>query len=79
MIIGCSDGFMVSFLRLQHRIYRAWRQGNFTVWSWKPIILDVIVSFFRTILKRRKFFSRLNVLNVEYLLNRSVFRFIDFE
>ena len=47
--------------------------GNFTVTSWKPIILDVIASFSRTIFKRRECFSRLNVFTVECLLELESF------
>ena len=61
---------MVSYLRLQPYIWRALRLGNFTVIDViKPIILDIIASFSRTIFKRRECFSRLNVFTVEYLLN----------
>ena len=60
---------MVSYLRQQPYIWCAWRQGNFTVTPWKPIILDVIASISRTIFKRRESFSHLDVFTVEYLLN----------
>ena len=75
-IVGIS---LVVLMGLWFHIYgcsriqgRAWRQGNFTVTSWKPIILDVIASFSRTIFKHRCF-SRFNVFTVEYLLTWSVF------